>query len=161
MKAQVELTGRHVLLIGMAFFAAVIAVNAAFIMLAVRSYPGEQERRSYRQGLQYNAVLQERAAQAALGWRASIEDLAREGGSVRIVISLVRDNRTPIDGLDLSGALMRPVSREGRQTLAFAPLGGGRYEAIVAAAPGAWDISVSAVSDVGARFQFANRVIVE
>lgn len=161
MKAASELNGRHVLRMVLTFFAAVIAVNAAFIALAVRSYPGEQERKSYRQGLNYNAVLAERADQEALGWRAVIDRADREGDKARIVIAFARDDGRPIDGLSLSGTLVRPVSSNGEQALVFTPLGGGRYGASAAAPAGAWDLTVTASSEAGDRFRFSNRVILE
>ncbi|MFN0022729.1 MAG: FixH family protein [Parvularculaceae bacterium] len=160
MRAEFELSGRHVLLMMLAFFASVIAVNAVFIAYAVRSFPGEQEKKSYRQGLQFNALLEERAAQAALGWRASIDDAAIAGDGFRIVVSLRSKDQSPLDGLNLAGALVRPASSDGEQALAFAPLGGGRYEAMVAVPRGAWDIAVTATSASGERFQFTNRVMV-
>jgi nitrogen fixation protein FixH len=160
-KAQFQLSGRHILLITLAFFGTVIAVNAVFISLAVRSYPGEQEQKSYRQGLQFNAVLEDRAAQSALGWRASIEEASRDGEALRIVVMLRRKDQSPLDALDLEGVLTRPASGAGEQSLAFAPLGGGRYEAIAAAPAGAWDLAVTASSPFGERFQFTNRVIVQ
>ena len=161
MRAAFELNGRHVLLVTLSFFAMVIAVNAAFIVFALNSYPGEQERKSYRQGLNYNAVLEAREAQAALGWRAVIKRADREGGSVRIVVAYARSNGRPIDGLSLSGALRRPASSEGERTVGFTPLGGGRYEARTVAAAGAWDLTVAATSDEGDRFEFSNRMILE
>jgi len=159
MKADLQVNGRHVLVTMLLFFAAVIAVNAVFIIYAVRSYPGEKEEKSYRQGLRYNAVLADRAQQNALGWRASIDEALIEGGKLRLVVSLRRRDESPLDALDLSGALTRPASGAGAQPLDFASIGGGRYESIVAASAGAWDLTVTASSADGDRFEFSNRVI--
>ncbi len=65
-----RITGWHVLAGMILFFSTIIAVNAVFISLAVQSFPGEDQRRSYVQGLEYNDVIAQRRAQAALGWTA-------------------------------------------------------------------------------------------
>ena len=73
-----QVRGWHVLTALLAFFGAIIAVNIAFAVIAVRSFPGEDVRRSYVQGLQYNDTLAERRVQQALGWQASA-DLRHDG----------------------------------------------------------------------------------
>lgn len=158
MTAEFRLTGRHVLAFMLAFFFAVAAANAVFIALAVRSFPGETERKSYLQGLRYNDVLASRAAQAALGWRAAIEEVARAEGGVRILVSFAGAGGAPLRGLDVGGALLRPASAEGARDLAFVPRGSGRYEAMVEAPQGVYDLTVRAVGGAGESFEFSNRI---
>lgn len=160
MSAQYKITGGHVLAALLGFFALIIAANAAFLYFAVKTFPGEKEKKSYRQGVQFNEVLEARAAQDALGWRASIDTIVREGEAVTLVVSFATGNAAPLDGLSVTGALVRPASTEGARDVAFAPAGAGRYEAVVAADAGAWDLSVTASSSSGARFEFTNRISV-
>lgn len=160
MKSSFQLSGGHVLAALLAFFALVVAANTAFIVFAVRSYPGEREKKSYRQGLHYNDALDARAAQAALGWRASIEEVASEAGAAKLIVSMRRSDAVPLDGLDLAGTLVRPASADGVAEFIFTPLGAGRYEAVIDAAQGAWDLTVKASSATGDQFQFENRLIV-
>ncbi len=61
----------HVLAAMLAFFGASSPSMSAFAAIAVRSFPGEDVRRSYLQGLHTTDTLAERRTQAALGWRAS------------------------------------------------------------------------------------------
>jgi nitrogen fixation protein FixH len=158
MKAQFHLTGGHVLAALLGFFALIVAANASFLYFAVKSFPGEKEKKSYRQGLLYNEVLDARAAQEALGWSAAIDSIVRDGETVAVVVSFAGKNTAPLDELELAGALVRPASEEGEQSFAFTPAGAGRYEAVVAAGSGAWDMTVTASSAAGDRFQFTNRV---
>ncbi len=160
MKGSFQLSGGHVLAALLAFFALVVAANAVFIVFAVRSYPGEREKKSYRQGLHYNEVLDARAGQAALGWRASIDEVVGEVGGAKLIVSIRKGDAAPLNGLNLAGTLVRPASEDGAEEFAFTPLGAGRYEAIVDAAQGAWDLTVTATSATGDRFQFENRLIV-
>ena len=159
MSTQRPLTGAHVLAALLSFFALIIAANAAFLYFAVKTFPGEKERKSYRQGLLFNEVLDARAQQDTLGWRAAIESVARDGNAVTLVVSFEDKNAVPLEGLDLKGALTRPASEEGDQLVAFAPSGVGRYRAAIIATGGAWDLTVTASSGSEEEFQFTNRVI--
>lgn len=120
--------GWHVLAAMLAFFGAVIAVNVTFAVLAVRSFPGEDVRRSYLQGLRYNDTLAERQAQEMRGWRAVTDLRAQSSGAVLEVV-LVDDSGAPIDGAALTGDLQWPASARFDRTLAFEAVGGGRYRA--------------------------------
>lgn len=134
------LTGKHVLIAMLCFFLVVIAVNAGFIVMAVRSFPGEDERRSYLQGLHYNETLALRAAQARLGWSAETQ-ISPDATGV-IVTFLAQDrHRAPIGGLDVRGALRRPATTRHDQQLAFQEIRPGFYEAHARAIDdGAWII---------------------
>ena len=67
------LKGWHVLAGMIAFFAIVLAMDAATIVFAYRSFPGESTRNPYEAGLAYNATLARRSREAALGWRVEAE----------------------------------------------------------------------------------------
>lgn len=122
------LTGKHVLIAMLCFFLVVIAVNAGFIVMAVRSFPGEDERRSYLQGLHYNKTLASRAAQARLGWVA--ETQISRGASGVIVTFRAQDARgAPLEGLNIQGALRRPATTRHDQALTFQEVRPGLYEA--------------------------------
>lgn len=123
-----RIRGWHVLASMLAFFGAVIAVNVTFAVYAVRSFPGEDVRRSYLQGLRYNETLAERRIQAALGWTATTMLLADAGGALLEVRLTTRDG-APIEGASLQGELQRPATAQYDRGLSFEPLGRGRYVA--------------------------------
>lgn len=153
-----ELTGRHVLMMVIAFFGVIIAANVFFITQAVRTFPGEDVRRSYVQGLNYNETLADREAQAALGWRAAAS-LSRDAAGAAVEIILIDRDGLPVDGATLEGSLRRPLEARDDQTLAFVGLGEGRYRAAVGSlAEGQWALRARAVRgahhfDVEARLQ--------
>jgi nitrogen fixation protein FixH len=123
-----EIRGVHVLWAMLAFFGAVIAVNVGFVVAAIESFPGEDVRRSYLQGLAYNDTLAERRTQAAQGWRASATlDAAEEGALLEVIM---RDaDGAPIDGLETEGVLRWPSAERFDHALRFEPAGEGRYVA--------------------------------
>lgn len=145
-----EIRGVHVLTAMLTFFAAVIAVNVVFAIIAIRTFPGEDVRRSYAQGLHYNETLAQRRAQAALGWRVSAEFRSMDAEAAIEVV--LRDrNGLPIRNAQLTAALQRPTDAHFDRAVAFTELDGGRYEARVAGlAPGRWRLRATAQTQTGA-----------
>lgn len=150
------LTGRHVLAAMIAFFAAVIAVNGVFIYTALQTFPGEDVRRSYLQGLNYNQTLAERRAQAALDWRAEA-GIVSPGDGVGVEVRVVDHDGSPVYGLTMNGVLRRPADGDHDVSLAFESRGGGSYVARTPQlAAGMWDVRVTAQRG-DARFSFVRR----
>ena len=150
------LKGRHVLFIILGFFGVIIAVNMVFLTFALRTFPGESMTKSYLQGLNYNEVLAERAAQAALGWSAQI---VRAGLDGVIEARLVDADGAPLQGLSVSGELRRIVHDRDDRALAFISMGEGRYRA--EAGPleaGAWVLAARAENAAGETFEFGARI---
>lgn len=148
--AHYEVRGWHVLAVILAFFAAIIAVNVTFAIYAVQSFPGEDVRRSYLQGLRYNDTLAERRAQAALGWNAAA--MLREGaGGALLEVSLNSRDDVGIDGASVVGALEWPTNSQFDRALTFEPLGNGRYVARLGElTPGRWRLRARGESSTGA-----------
>ncbi|PZO53846.1 MAG: ferredoxin [Alphaproteobacteria bacterium] len=148
--ASFEIRGWHVLTAILLFFGAIIAVNVTFAVYAVRSFPGEDVRRSYLQGLRYNDTLAERRAQAALGWQAGAELRSDAEGAVLEVV-LGAGDAAPIDGAALTGGLEWPTSAQFDRALTFEPQGNGRYVARLGTlTPGRWRLRARAERGDGA-----------
>lgn len=145
--------GWHVAAGVTAFFALVIAVDASFLMLAYRTFPGQVAVRPYEDGLIYNAALERHRAQQQLGWRASAE-AAPHGVEVRV---LDRDGG-PLTGLSLTGLLQRPATEQDRKTITFTETAPGHYVAAVKSLSGAWDTHVEAVDSDGNSFAADRRL---
>lgn len=155
-----KLTGKHVLLMVIAFFGVMIIANVFFISAAVNSFPGVTDDRAYQRGLAYNQQLAARAAQAALGWRAEIIEVTRNEASGEIFMRMESAGGAALSGLLIEGTLQRPASREGDQPIAFIYAGGGLYKASVDAfAPGVWDLTARAQNAEGDAFDIEARII--
>ncbi len=149
-----RLNGKHVLAALLLFFAAIIAINITFAVAAVQTFPGEDERRSYTQGLHYNAVLAERRAQAEIGWHAYGALEASADGPVLTVDLRDRDGR-PVEGAVLSGVLRWPPSESGDRALEFSSQGNGRYIARIGSLnAGRWDLRARAEDHGGQALNF-------
>lgn len=161
MAGEFRVTGRLVLFTLIGFFLVVLTANMIFLNLAVRTFPGEKEEKSYLQGLNYNERLAARAAQEALGWTASIEEARLDGAQARIEIALESASGRPLYGLGVSAVLSRPADDESDRALVFAPLGDGRYAAAAPAGPGLWNLDARALGERGEEFQFQARLVLE
>ena len=157
-----RVTGRFVLFSIVGFFLAIFIANGIFITLAVKSFPGEQEEKSYLQGIAYNKTLEARAEQAALGWTAELTDLRLEGGVAAVELSFASASGTPLSGLAVSGVLARAVDDDHDRAVEFVPVGGGRYVAeIDGVAPGAWRLQATAAGVSGESFVLEKRLMLE
>lgn len=156
---EFRINGRFVLLSMIGFFLAIFIANGILITLAVKSFPGEQEEKSYLQGIAYNRTLEARAQQAALGWTAALTDLRREGQKATIELTFKTASGTPLSSLALSGVLVRTVDDDHDRAIAFAPMGDGRYVAEVdGMTPGAWRLQATAAGVSGESFVLEKRL---
>ena len=139
-----ELTGRHVLLIVIGFFAIVFAVNAYFVTIALSTHTGVVSNEPYRKGLKYNERIAAAGLQANLGWHDEVA-LAPDGRQLHVAI---RDSTgQPVRGLTLSATLGRPATAKYDVTLPFEEREPGDYAAVTERLePGAYIASVE-VSD--------------
>lgn len=154
-KPPFEVRGWHVLAGVVAFFAVVFTLDAIFVIQAVKTYPGQVSETPYEDGLAYNRTLDQRAAQAALGWSAAVS--AGEGGVVEVAF---RDRHgEPITGLKLRAVLDRPATEVGQIRPSFQEARPGIYIARTGAARGGWDLKVSAGNAAGQTFGVEQRLV--
>ena len=130
-----EVKGWHVLAVILAFFGITFLVNAIFVTYAVGTFPGEDAPKSYLQGLAYNEVLERRARQRELGWRASVE--MQNGGRLEIVVQDAQG--AALSGLALAGEMRHGTDAGLDAVLTVAEVGGGVYAAEAGdLPPGRW-----------------------
>ena len=142
-ESKFRLKGWHVLAAFVAFFGVVFTVNAIFITVALDTFPGEETRRSYVQGLAYNDVLAERQAQAALGWSA-VTNLT----PTQVLVAVNDADGAPVSNLQFTGTLQHPANMQLDRTLAFEELRPGVYAAGVQdLEDGLWTLSAEAEGD--------------
>ena len=160
-----ELRGWHVLVIVVAFFAAVVAVDVGMAVQAYRTFPGEVTAKPYEEGLAFNTALARRAEERSLGWRAAIQTTVAGAGSAlrsgRVQLRLAITDRAgqPVQGLRLTGRLERPATESGSLSLALTETHPGIYESTAPDTPGAWDLSVSGHDASGRAFEAQRRLI--
>ena len=139
-----RLTGWHVLAMLCGFFAVIFTVNFIFVSKAVSTFPGEDVKKSYVQGLNYNDALAARAAQAELGWQAEMGILG-SGETRQLVVRLLDADGAGLSSLDSVVTARRLATDDADTVLTLSPLGDGEYAADASALEaGMWDMRLEA-----------------
>lgn len=132
------LKGWHVLLILLGFFGLMFTVNGIFLYHAITSFPGEDVKKSYVQGLNYNQTLQQRAQQADLGWTA---EAGLENG--QIIFRLHDETGAALPGHVVIGEARRLATMQQDHALVFRARANGDYFADAAnLSPGQWEVRI-------------------
>lgn len=153
------LTGKHILFWLGGTFGMVFAVNGLFIAKAVGTYPGEDVQNPYLQGVDYNQTLAQRADQASLGWKATIDGARDAAGAASISVVLESTNGTLPRGFVLSGELRHPADAELDHPLKFAQVGSNTFVTRVKnVGAGAWDVIVNAHDEKNIPFEATRRL---
>lgn len=134
-----QFTGRHFLLIMVAFFGVIITVNITMAVYANTSWTGFVVRNSYVAGLEFNRKSREHREQVALGW-----DTTLTGSEGTLRFALADDQGNPVVLKAGTAQFRRPVSDAQDATLALAPTPDGALDAPFALGDGAWIVEIEA-----------------
>lgn len=146
-------TGWHFLATIVTFFGIVIATDAWFTVLAVRTFPGEVSSTPYEDGLAYNRALSQLSDQAKLGWRATA---AAEPDGVAFEVRGA--DGAPVSHLSVAGELERPATEAGKIALTFRETRPGRYVARADGLHGIWDFTAHATGAGAVHFNADRRL---
>jgi nitrogen fixation protein FixH len=142
--AHKQFTGRHLLIILIGFFGAVLAINGIFAYLAVSTYRGVDSPSAYEDGLHYNQRIEAAHRQAGLGWS---HEVRLENG--RVEVGVVDSKGWPVTGLSVSGQIARPVAEDPSRALVLKETRAGFYAVRVDGLnPGNWILTLEAKKSV-------------
>ena len=144
-----RLTGLHVFLMMCAFFGFMFIVNGIFLWAALSSFPGEDEQKSYLQGLHYNDAISARRIQKEQGWSAQIGLTPTDAGD-RLIIRLLDRNETPLALHDIQAQLRRTVTGAEDVPIVLQQSADGDYTADISLLDkGVWEVRVQAYVPYG------------
>lgn len=137
-----QFTGRHMLVIMLAFFGVIIVVNLIMATFATRTFGGVIVDNSYVASQKYNDWLAEARAQRAAGWSG---ELTLDADRRPLLVA-------SLDGGSLAGAQVsaiarHPVGREANITLRFDEVSPGVYRADAPLPAGRWNLHITAARD--------------
>ncbi len=134
-----EFTGKHMLLIIVAFFTVIIAVNAVMATVAIGSWTGLVVENSYVASQQYNDKLAVAHARSALGWQGGMD---YENGE--LVFTLVDADGAPValDGVTVE--VSRPIGVEGDRIVELAQVADGSHRIAIDLEGGVWNAAIVA-----------------
>jgi nitrogen fixation protein FixH len=151
-----ELKGRHVLFWLLGFFGLMFTVNGIFLFHAITSFPGEDVKKSYLQGLSYNETLAKRAEQANLGWH-----MAMGVDGDRLVVQILDRNGTPLSGRSVAAEVRRRATTGEDREFNLTPRSNGTYEVNVSGLQmGQWEIKAYVWGENGDDLVFVARKLV-
>lgn len=145
-----RITGRHVLIALLVFFAIIVGVNATFIYVSLTTWTGLDTENAYVKGLNYNRQLEEAAGQRALGWSATMSVVQEDGRTPALALTYTNSAGEPLDGLAVEAVFRRPTHEGDDRTLVLSAEGRGTYRALLDASfAGYWNVRATALSSDG------------
>lgn len=148
-------TGRHMLIVILAFFAVVVAVNITMAMIAGSSWTGFVVRNSYVASQEFNGRVAAARAQANLGWSAS---LAIEGGEASLRLMDGEGHAVPVRSATL--ALRSPASDRKDRVVALTRAADG-FHARLDVDDGQWVVEIAAAMPDGGTWKDTRRIVME
>ena len=157
------LTGRMVLVILLAFFGTVIAVNVTMMKLAIATLRGTEVDSAYSASIGYEKEILAAQDQAARDWRVDAHIVRGRDGGATLEVAARDSNGQPVSGLAFQGRLERPTDKRADLAVALSEAGNGVYRGSAGTvAPGQWDLVIEADAAGGRRmFLSKNRVMLD
>lgn len=155
-----EVTGRFVLISVVLFFLVIASVNAVMMTLAIRTFPGVDARNGFDKSQNYNREIAAARGQAERGWMSEIA-LSRGAEDAALVLTLKDRQGVPVSGLGIAAQIAHPTSKAMDRSVVLNEVAPGRYEAALAIAPGAWNISLEGQKDGQRVYNATSRAIVK
>ena len=143
-----QFTGWHMLALVGGFFGIVISVNVTMAVLASGTWTGLVVKNSYVASQEYNTVLRDARAQAALGWTSK---LSYEDGRLRFL--LLTQDGTALAGAGVDARLSRPVGTNQDDAVDFSESAPGKYERPIKLGAGVWNVEVVAKLRAGTAYR--------
>jgi nitrogen fixation protein FixH len=149
-----EFTGRHMLLIMLAFFGVIITVNLTMATFASTTWSGFVVKNSYVASQQFNEKAEWGRAQAALEWTGT---LAVDNSAVRY--RLTDKAGEPIAASSVVVTFQRAVSDAEDRTFVLEPGSEGWRAAVDALHDGAWIVEIKAEAGLEQPYRDVRRII--
>ncbi len=125
-------------------FAVVLLANGTLTYFALSTWTGLETTGSYQRGAAYNEVLDEEAAQRALGWSLDAR-FAGDAAKGEIAVDLKDARGKPLAGALVTARLVRPTHEGHDIDLALPEIRRGSYHTRLSVPlPGQWDVRLEA-----------------
>lgn len=147
-------TGRHMLLIMVAFFTVIIAVNVTMATLADTSWTGFVVRNSYIASQEFNGKVEAARQQIALGWQA---DLVIASGDATLTL---KDAAGDPIALTTAALVFRSPADEARDRIVELSPSDGAMAATARLADGLWVVEIDILTAAGRQWRETRRITI-
>lgn len=135
-------TGKHMLIVMVAFFGVIITVNLVMATFATKSWTGLVVKNSYVASQEFNEIAAAAREQDRLGWQGQF--VAKDG---RVTYLLTDQNDGRIEATEITLAFKRPAFEADDHEVKLAVNADGLFQADHALGDGIWVVQVSALAD--------------
>ncbi|MDW5316736.1 FixH family protein [Rhizobium sp. PL01] len=157
MKLQArEFTGRHMLIIMLAFFGVIIAVNVVMARFAVTSWTGLVVENSYVASQQFNEKMVAVRTQNDLGWVPKLE--VADG---KITFTLIDRIGNPVTMSGGKATFQHPTFEAADWSVSLVPSGNGQLSASSAVSPGVWVVNIEIDCGLATPYRHSERILVK
>ncbi len=150
-----EFTGRHMLVVILAFFGVVVAVNLTMATLASTSWTGLVVENTYVASQQFNKKAEEGRAQAALGWTGK---LTIASGEVRYTLADATGKHVPLYGVKV--LFRHPAYEQEDKAVTLALAADQEFAAHHVPKDGVWIVEVDADAGLADAYRDVRRVMI-
>lgn len=158
-------TGKKVFFFIAGFFGVIIVANLIMAYLAYTTFPGVETHNAYRQGRDFNTVIQAQKARDESGWEFKIEHKSEDSGGAYLntfSIYIKDKNNQPVQDLDVQGKLFRFSDHKLDQEVIFNEMKPGSYDATVQVAnAGKWELRLTLQKSDGTEFSLRKPIHVK
>lgn len=151
-----EFTGRHMLILIIAFFSVVIGVNVTMAVFSSTTWTGLVVQNSYVASQEFQVKRDRARLQDALGWKGQF---TYADGKARFAITDGASALVTVDGVHL--LLHRPVGGHDDKTLDMVRALDGAFVADVVLDPGVWDAQILVDQTAEGPFEHQHRFTVK
>ncbi len=131
-------TGQRMLLVMLAFFGVVIAVNVTMAVLAARTFGGKVVDNSYVATQRFNGWLEQARSQERLGWSETV----RLGGDRHVELEL-KVRGASLTGATVSADARHPLGGEDDIALVLGEVAPGQYRSNAPLPAGRWQVHIA------------------
>ena len=153
------LTGRKVLMMLVAFFGVVIAVNVVMVHAAISTFGGVDTPSSYQAGLVFEAEEAAAREQASRDWNVTAT-LAPAGDGQTVTIDVLDEAGRAVSGAAVTAKLAHPIDERRDVAVALQETAPGRYSGTAGATAGRWILDLEVAKGGVRLFRSRNRVMV-
>lgn len=151
-----QFTGKHMLMVLVAFFGTIITVNLVMAYYANSTWSGLVVKNSYVASQNFNDQQSEAKAHAALGWFPKV---GYENGEIRFTLKNASGN--PVETSAVKVKLLRPANEGQDQILELTNRGEGLHAAAAQLADGQWVVEVLAEAGLDTPYRHATRIVIK
>lgn len=148
-------TGKHMILIMIAFFGTIIAVNLVMASFARSSWTGLVVQNSYVASQQFNEKIAESRALAKLGWKGTLETTAKQ------VVYRLNDRQGAPVSMTGGKAIFRHPAAEGADwNVVLGPGTAGKLVAVAVVPDGVWAVELEVEAGLGKPYRQVIRAVI-